>query len=72
MLNIMEFGPPPARFMSWRATSYPMPRKTSTGSTKDSRKLASGEAYSMISLVNSAPESYSRWVRSGSSIRPVL
>ena len=42
------------------------------GSTKLIKKLSSGEACSTISLENSAPASYSRWVRLGSFITPVL
>ena len=43
----------------------PMPMKMTIGSTQVSRKLSSGDICSMISPENCAPESASRWVRSG-------
>ena len=69
--NIMEFRPPilsVIRFIIY----WPRAMMRTTGSTQLSKMLIMGEVCSMISLVNFAPESYRRCVRSGSFIRPVL
>lgn len=72
MLNIMEFGPPPAFFVIRFAMICPNPIKITKGSIQVSRKLKRGEACSTISLVKVAPELYKRSVSVGSSILPVL
>ena len=46
--------------------------KIRIGAIQLTKKLSSGDISSMISLENCAPEAYSRSVRLGSSIRPVL
>ena len=69
--NIMEPGPP-ARSVSFLVISWPMAMKMMMGRIHVSTKLSRGEVSSTMSRVNSAPASYSRWVRSGSFMGPVL
>ena len=70
-LNIMELGPP-ALSISFLDMNCPRAMNSTTGSTQVSRMFKSGEVSSTISPPNCAPESWSRFTRSGSFIRPVL
>ena len=63
---------PPARSIIFRDMNCPMAMKKTMGSTQLSRKERMGLVCWMISPENVAPESASRWVRSGSGIMPVL
>ena len=69
--KIMESGPL-ALFISFLDIYCPIPTKTRIGRTQEIRIESTGETCSTISPENFAPESYSLWVSSGSSIIPVL
>ena len=56
MLNISEPGPPPALSIIFLERNWPRITKIAIGSTQEKMNETSGEACSMISLVNSAPE----------------
>ena len=70
--NIMAPGPPPAFSISFLFIWLPMKLNSRMGSTNHTRKLTNGEPCSTISLEKVAPAAYSRSVRFGSFIRPVL
>ena len=70
--KIMELGPPLALFISFLDIYCPMAIKITIGSTQDKIALTTGDVCWMICPENSAPDLYSRFVRSGSSTMPVL